>query len=130
MRVQAAADCAVPADALTYWIAPAPKTPVKIDQSMASAPPFIERELRLLSCQPRLPPPTSVHLALLILMQTKDNYQLRFTCAVDLTCKGLLSSLNEYIAVFFGEKRYGKEKCRWGFGVSFVELCLYARAAL
>ena len=46
------------------------------------------------------PPFTSVHLTLLILVRTKSNYQLRFTCVVDLTCKGLLSSLNGYIVVF------------------------------
>lgn len=45
-----------PVDAVTYWIAPQLKTPVKINQSMASVPPFIEKVLFLLSCQ-RLPPP-------------------------------------------------------------------------
>lgn len=58
MRVQAGTDCAVPIDAVTYWNAPQLKTPVKIDQSMASVPPFIEKELFLLSCQPFPPPPS------------------------------------------------------------------------
>lgn len=101
-----------PVEAVAYWTAPQLKTPVKINQSMASVPPFIEKELFLLSCQPLpLPAPlfTSAHLTLLIPLKTKDNYQLRFTCAVDLTCKGLLISLNEYIAVFFGAKHHGKK---------------------
>lgn len=58
MRLQAGTDCAVPVDAVTYWIAPQLKTPVKIDQSMASVPPFIEKELFRLSRQPRPPPPS------------------------------------------------------------------------
>lgn len=92
MRVQPGTNCAVRADAVTYWIAAQLRTPVKIDQSIASAPLFIEREGASSFCPfPPTSPFTSLHLTLLISVQTKDNYQLRFTCAVDLTCKGLLS---------------------------------------
>lgn len=116
-----------PVDAVTYWIAPQLKTPVKINQSMASVPPFIEKELFLLSCQ-RLPPPppplfTSVPLTLLIPMQTKDNYQLRFTCAVDLTCKGLLISLNECICGFLWSKATWEENVDEGQVAFVVPVC-------
>lgn len=80
------------ADAVTYWMTAQLSTPVKIDQSMASVPLFIEKEGAASFCPfPPTSPFTSLHLTLLISVLTKDNYQLRFTCAVDLTCKGLLS---------------------------------------
>lgn len=91
-----------PIDAVTYWNAPQLKTPVQIDQSITSVPLFIESLFFCLVNVLHLPPSlfTSVHLTLLILMRTKSNYQLRFTCVVDLTCRGLLSSLDGYIVVF------------------------------
>lgn len=60
MRVQAGTNCAVRADAVTYWIAAQLRTPVKIDQSMASVPRFIERE-GASSFSPFSPPPLLLH---------------------------------------------------------------------
>lgn len=74
MRVQAGTNCAVRTDAVTYWIAAQLRTPVKIDQSMASVPLFFEREGAATSfCLfPPTAPFTSLHLTLLI-SETKDN---------------------------------------------------------
>lgn len=67
MRVQAGTNCAVRADAVTYWIAAQLTTPVKIDQSMASVPQFIERKGVSSFCPfPSTSPITSLHLTLLI----------------------------------------------------------------
>lgn len=128
MRVQAGTDCAVRVDAVTYWIAAQLKTPVQIDQSMASVPLFIERGsfFCLLCPPPPTSPSTSLHLTLLITVHTKDNYQLRFTCADDLTCKGLLTWLNEYIMVPLQSKAWWEEKGRWCGMVTFY--CCSRRA--
>lgn len=93
MRVQAGTNDAVRADAVTYWIAAQLRTPVKIDQSVASVPRLIGSERAPPFCpfSPTPPPFPSLHFTLLICAQTKDNDQLRFTCAVDLTREGLLS---------------------------------------
>lgn len=47
MRVHAGTNCALRADAVTYWIAAQLRTPVKMDQSMASVL-FLLREQELL----------------------------------------------------------------------------------